>query len=339
MFENMTYNNILTDMLIRVTNDVDKREGSVIYDALAPCAYYLAETYFQLNNFLDLVFGDTAVGEYLDRVVGDYGITRKEATYAVRKIETTGAVDIGTRWGISGVTYEITELLSENVYSATCEQIGSIGNTYNGALENISNVSGVTATLTDIITSGEDEETDDNLRARFYSQIQTVSTSGNAGNYKEWALEVAGVGNAKVFPLWDGAGTVKVLIVDSEMAIDETLEATVYDYIETVRPIGASVTVDSPTGVTINITANVTLDGTRLLADVQTSFVAAVTEYLKNTVFDVYSVSYAQIGSLLLATEGIQDYDTLLVNGDVANIVIGAEEMPIIGTVTLTEVS
>ena len=75
-----------------------------------------------------------------------------------------------------------------------------------GTLENIDNVSGVTAVLTDIITSGTDEETDENLRARFYAQVQAPSTSGNANNYKEWALKVANVGNAKVFPLWDGAG-------------------------------------------------------------------------------------------------------------------------------------
>jgi len=97
VFENMTYENILADMLSRVSSDVDKREGSIIYDALAPCAYQLGQTYFMLNNFIDLVSGDTAVGEYLDRVVADYGIKRKAATYAIRKITTTGAVNIGSR--------------------------------------------------------------------------------------------------------------------------------------------------------------------------------------------------------------------------------------------------
>ena len=338
MFESMTYESILTDMLSRVTSNVDKREGSIIYDALAPCAHQLAQTYFDLNNFINLVSGDTAVDEYLDRVVADYGITRKAATYAVRKIETTAAVNIGTMWGISDTTYAITALLSTNVYSATCEQSGDIGNTYSGTLENIDNVSGVTATLTDIITSGEDEETNDNLRARFYVQIQSPSTSGNADNYKEWALEVVGCGDAKVFPLWDGAGTVKVLVVDENMAIDSGLPDIVATHIETVRPIGAMVTVASPTGKTIGATANVTLDGSKTIADVQTAFTAALAAYLKDTVFDVYSVSYAKIGSLLLDTAGVQDYDTLLVNTGTANITIGNEELPIAGIVTLTEV-
>lgn len=63
----MTYEELLQAMLDRVPSDVDKREGSVIYDALAPCAYFLAQQDFQLDNFIDLVFPDTALGEYLDR--------------------------------------------------------------------------------------------------------------------------------------------------------------------------------------------------------------------------------------------------------------------------------
>ena len=132
MFDDMTYKKIMNDMLGRVTSDVDKREGSVIYDALAPCSYQLAQVYFNLNHFIDLVFGDTAVGEYLDRVVADYGITRKAATYAVRQIETSGPVSIGTRWGLNDTIYKITELLASGRYSAACEQAGDIGNAYSG---------------------------------------------------------------------------------------------------------------------------------------------------------------------------------------------------------------
>lgn len=100
MYEDMTYENILQGMLNRVPEDIDKREGSVIYDALAPAAYFLADQYFQLENFVDLVLPDTALGEYLDRAVSAYGINRKQATAAVRKNDYTDPVAIGTRWGI-----------------------------------------------------------------------------------------------------------------------------------------------------------------------------------------------------------------------------------------------
>lgn len=337
MFEEMTYENILEDMLSKVTSNVDKREGSIIYDALAPCAYQLAQNYFYLNNFIDLVSGDTAVGEYLDRVVADYGIIRKSPTYAVRKIVTTGNINIGTRWATDNTSYIITELLSPNTYSAKCQQLGEIGNQYSGTLENIDNVSGVTATLTDIIIYGQDEETDDNLRERFYSYLQKPSTSGNAFNYQEWALLVPGVGNAKVFPLWNGNGTVKVIVVNNSMEIDTTLEALVSEYIETVRPIGALVTVDSPGEKVIGITASITLDGSQSYEDVVASFNTAVANYFKGLVFDTYSVSYAKVGSLLLSTPGVLDYSTLLLGGGTSNITIDEMEMPILGTITLTE--
>ncbi len=338
MFEEMTYETILEDMLSRVTSDVDKREGSVIYDALAPCAYQLAQNYFNLNNFIDLVSGDTAVGIYLDRVVADYGITRKPATKAVRTVSATGEVPIGSRWGLGETTYIITDTLTENNFKAQCEQTGEAGNQYTGVLQSIDNIPNVTASLGDIITAGEEEETDDNLRARFYNQIQSPSTSGNADNYKKWALEVPGVGDAKVYPLWNGNGTVKVIIVDSNMAIDTGLEQPVYEHIEAVRPIGAMVTVASPTSKDITVSANIKLDGTRLLQEVVSSFTAGFTEYLKGTIFEAYTVSYARIGSILLSTEGISDYSDLLVNGGVTNITIEDTEMPIAGAVNLTEV-
>lgn len=335
MWENMTFENILNDMLSRVSTDVDKREGSIIYDALAPAAYKLAEAYFMLSMFLDLVSGDTAVGEFLDRVVADYGITRKTATYAIRKIETTGTVDADTRWGLGDTTYIITEKISETEYKARCEQLGSIGNQYSGQLENIDNVAGVTAVLSDIITSGENTETDDNLRARFYNQIRVTSTSGNIYDYKKWALEVPGCGDTKVYPLWDGPGTVKVLVVDENMEIDLDLPNTVYNYIEAVRPIGAAVTVESPLGITIDISAKVILEGGTSLENAIFQFKAMAIQYLKSISFSSYVVSHAKIGSLLLSAPGIADYSELLINETTGNITLNDSEIPICGKVEL----
>lgn len=336
MFEDMTYESILEDMLSRVTSDVDKHEGSIVYDALAPCAYQLAQTYFNLTNYIDLFFADTSVDEFLDRKAADYGITRKAAAQAVRKIETTGAVDIGTRWGIEDTTYKIVEILDANIYSAICEQLGTIGNAYSGELENIDNVSGVTATLTDIITSGVDEETDDNLRARFYAQIQAPSTSGNANNYKEWALEVAGVGDAKIFPLCNGPGTVKVVIVDSnkQPAASELVQK-VHSHIEKVRPIGADVTVVSGTAKAINISVIVILASGYSLQTVNSAFTDKITEYFKTIAFQTNYVSYAKVGTILLSTDGVLDYSGLQLNGTTSNISLADEEIPVMGNVEL----
>ena len=78
------YDTILQRMLDNVSNNVDKREGSIIYDAVAPCAAELAQMYIELKNDIDLVFMDTAVEQYLDRLANQIGIVRKEATKAIK---------------------------------------------------------------------------------------------------------------------------------------------------------------------------------------------------------------------------------------------------------------
>lgn len=120
----MTYEELLQAMLNKVPGSVDKREGSVIYDALAPCAYFLAQQNFQLENYLDLVFPDTAVGEYLDRAVAAFGVTRKTASAAVRKMITTGAVPIGSRWGLNSLVYTVTRI---SIHSAIASGDGRHG--------------------------------------------------------------------------------------------------------------------------------------------------------------------------------------------------------------------
>lgn len=339
MYEDMTYENILQGMLNRVPDDIDKREGSVIYDALAPAAYFLADQYFQLGNFVDLVLPDTALGEYLDRTVSAYGIARKTATAAVRKMITSGAVEIGTRWGISSLVYIVNKALTETEYAVICETNGAIGNQYSGEMQALSAVSGITATLGDIITAGTNEENDDAMRARFYEKVRLPATSGNAYHYQQWALEVPGVGAAKVIPLGDGPGTVTILVVDSDKAVSPTLPGEVAEYIETVRPIGATVSVLSPDVLEINIAANVQLDGSESLEEVKQVFKTELTDFLKNLTFSGKRVSYAKIGNVLLDVPGVSDFDMFTINGVIGNIAVGDRQVPVVGTISLTEVS
>ncbi len=332
-----SYEEILQSMLNRVPSNVDKREGSVIYDALAPCAFFLSNQYFALDNYIGLVFADTAVGEYLDRLVADNGMTRKPAVVAIRVVSTSAAVAIESLWGINGLVYKITEKTAENQYKAQCTTPGGIGNQRSGSLTPISNIVNVTATLGDVITPGADEESDDALRERFYEKVRTPATSGNAYQYSQWALEVPGVGGAKVLPLENGPGTVTILVVDGNKEISEALPVIVAEHIESVRPIGATVTVTNPIGKVIDVSALVKLDGSKTMENVSEAFEIALKSLLSGTVFTTFSVSYAKIGSLLLDVPGIEDYSGLIVNGGSGNITIGNKEVPIKGLVALTE--
>lgn len=334
----MTYEEILQGMLDKVPSNVDKREGSIIYDALAPCAYFLAQQYFQLENFIDLVFADTALEEYLDRAVAAYGITRKAATAAVRQMTTSAEVELGTRWTINNLVYVVTGALGGNIYEATCETVGEIGNQYSGAMESLSNITGITAELTEIITAGADEETDEALRERFFSKVRLPATSGNAYHYQQWALEVAGVGAAKVFPLDDGPGTVTVLVVDDNGEISEALPNMVAEYIETARPIGATVTVAAPEALNVDVTANILLDGSRTIDQVKESFAESLDEFLKDTIFKTYRLSYAKIGSMLLDTSGVEDFEGFCLNGGTGNVAVGEKQIPVVGNLLLVEV-
>lgn len=84
MFEDQTFEAIMERMLNSISADIDTREGSVIYNALAPAAAELAKSYIWLDTVLELVFSDTAQGEFLDRRAAEAGIERTAATKAVR---------------------------------------------------------------------------------------------------------------------------------------------------------------------------------------------------------------------------------------------------------------
>jgi uncharacterized phage protein gp47/JayE len=343
MYEDITYEAILQRMLARVPDTIDKREGSIIYDALAPAAMELQLMYIELDTMLKLAFADTSSGDYLEMRAGEMGIERIAATYALRKAffyaqnDVPMDVLIGTRFTIDNLNYVTVEKVSTGQFRLQCETAGEAGNIPFGPLIPIDYIDGlVKAELADILTPGEDEETDTSLLERYHFRVRQPITSGNVYHYKQWAREVAGVGDAKVFPLWNGNGTVKVAIADSGMQpASSALVATVAEYIETVRPIGATVTVVSAAGKTVNVAAKVVLAPGYALQAVYDAFLTAVDGYLREIAFSISYVSYAKIGTLLLAISGVDDYSDLRLNGVAANITLAGEEIPVLGNIDL----
>lgn len=343
MYETQTYELILGRMLAGVPGDLDKREGSIIFDALAPAAAELAQAYAALDTNLKLFSAQTASGEYLEYRTADYGVTRQAATKARRKGLFFAAdslpldVALGSRFSIARVNYQTKERISPGQFILECEIAGSAGNQNFGTLLPIDYIHGlVKAELSDVLVPGEDAETDDELRKRYLQRVRQPATSGNAAQYRQWAAEVDGVGDAKVFPLWAGPGTVKVVIVDSEKRpASATLVNAVADYLEGVRPIGASVTVVPAIAKEIAVSARVTLAGGYTLQGAVASLSSALDVYFQETAFTSTYVSQAKIGNLLLSTPGVVDYTGLLVNGGSANIALAEEEIPVLGTVGL----
>ncbi|MBO8158820.1 baseplate J/gp47 family protein [Thermosyntropha sp.] len=350
MFEDQTYEAIMARLLANVPDTLDKREGSFIWDALSPAALELAQLYMQLDLVLQWGFAQTTYGQYLDYRAAEHGLTRKEATKASGQVTITGTpgttVPAGSLFATgAGVQFKtIADVIIGETGTVTANieavEAGASGNVPAGTITEIPvAIAGVTAVNSPNPTSGgTDQESDADLLARLLEKVRTPATSGNAAHYKQWALEVTGVGDAKIFPLWNGNGTVKVVIIDSNKQPASTdIVTAVASYIETVRPIGASVTVESATGLNIDVSATVVLDTGYTLADVQVSFENSLTEYLKSIAFQQDYVSYAKIGSLLLDTPGVLDYSGLTLNGGTGNVSIGDTEVAILGTVTLNE--
>ena len=65
MYEDQTYETILDRSLARVATDVDKREGSLVMNAIAPVSAEHANIYILLDGIIQNGYADTAIREYL----------------------------------------------------------------------------------------------------------------------------------------------------------------------------------------------------------------------------------------------------------------------------------
>lgn len=352
MYEDQTFETILQRMLDRVPADIDKREGSIIYDALAPAAMELAQMYAELDINANLMFADTASGDYLDKAVSWSGVTRKAATKAQLRglfYNASSAlmdIPVGSRFALGDINYKATARLSLGEYRLEAETAGAAANANFGTLLPIDYVNNLArAELVGVLIAGTDRESDAALYERYQDRIGKPITSGNRYQYEEWAREITGVGRAKAFPLWDGAGTVKVVLLDNAMRapVAAVVEA-VQTYIDPTQdgmgngaaPIGAVVTVVPATEIPINIAVKVTLASGATTAQVQTQLAAATEAYLASLAFIDPLVRYTRIQGLILDIPPVIDYEDLTLNNGVSNIEIADDAVAVLGTVTVT---
>lgn len=341
----MPVDEIIEYMLASVPGEYDTSVGSFFYDLLYPVA---EQVYGLQNSLSDLelnAFALTAVGEYLDRKVAEQGITRKQATFAKGTVRISGDAGAEVRQGAKVASGDILfaideeKVVSESGYvdvSATCTIAGVNGNVGVGqinrfplTLPKLTEVTNITA-----FTGGYDKESDSELLERYLEKVSRPNVSGNKYHYIEWAKEVSGVGEVSVIPLWNGPGTVKVVIADSlnQPATDDLITA-VFEHIEELRPIGANVTVVSASALTINISVKLTTDGSK---DIESDISESLTKYLTDDALKKSYISYAKIGGCILAVNGVEDYENLIVNSGTDNISIPAGSVPVLESVVIT---
>ncbi|WP_445670733.1 baseplate J/gp47 family protein [Paenibacillus sp. FSL W8-0919] len=84
--QEQTEENILNRMLAKVPSDIDKSEGSFIWDAQAPVAFMLSEAALWAQELLRRGFASTAASDSpdirsaeLDLRTAEHGVTRRDA--------------------------------------------------------------------------------------------------------------------------------------------------------------------------------------------------------------------------------------------------------------------
>ena len=351
MYENVTYEGILERMLNRVPNSIDKREGSIIYDALAPAAYELMGMYIEFELILKETFGDTASRDFLIRRAAERGVIPYPATKAILKadVEPIGInIEIGSRFNLNELNYVITEKISESEYKIQCETPGTQGNTYFGMLIPIDYIQGLESIkITEVLIPGENEEETEDIRARYFETFDTKPFGGNKKDYITKTNAIPGVGSTKVTPLWDGGGTVLLTILNSEFKkASTTLVKEVQTQIDPskdgsgvgIAPIGHIVTVKTADNVTINITTTITFQEGFTFGTQKAEIEKSIKDYLlelKKIWANEKSlvVRISQIEIRILNLTGVVDIANTKINGAASNLVLGEYEIPVLGGV------
>lgn len=246
LYEDQTYEAIMARVLARVSDSLDKREGSLIYDATGPASAEIALLYIALDYMLECMFIDTAPRDYLIMLGKEHGILPTEATNAVGIGEFNIDVEIGARFSLEQYNYVVTQKIEDHSYYLTCETAGSAPNGTLGMLIPIEYIDGLeTAELTSIAVPGKDEEDTEVYRERLVSRFTYQSFGGNQIDYKTKILNIAGVGAVKIFPTWNENISPSSLIPPSTAAawiesLEGEVSTAIYDWLVAVHTAAAN---------------------------------------------------------------------------------------------------
>lgn len=351
MYEDITYEILLRGMIKTVQeydSNIDVREGSIIYNALAPAAAELQNMYIQLDAVLDNAFADTASRDYLIKRCAERGITVEPATRAILKGEFNMDIPIDSRFTLGTLNYVAISRISPGVYQMQCETYGYEGNEQLGTLLPVEYIHGLTsAELTELLIPGKDEENTEHLRKRYFESLAAQAYGGNQKDYIEKVTSLEGVGGVKVLPVWNGGGTVKLIIIDATYAKPSALLVeqvqTAVDPLQNagqgvgIAPIGHVVTVEGVKETVINLSADITYQPGYTWADVKESVENAIDEYFEELSGEwaddeSLTVRISQMEIRILDLPGILDIADLLINGAAQNLVLDNDCIPKRGT-------
>lgn len=342
-------------MLEALPSDIDDMPGGFPWDFTRPTANIKSELIqFHLVQTIMMMFPAWSWGEYLDLHASAAGLSRKQGGKARGKVTVEGAEGTVIPKGTIFVT-----LATETTPSVEfeTEEEGVVGT--EGEIEIdvaaieagiIGNVPGYTITLMSkpikgisainnmsSIAGGTEEEDDEALRERVQevNEEEELSFTGNNGDYRRWAKEVVGVGDATVIAEWNGPSTVKLIITDSNgQPANEFIIQSVIDYImsdkeplKRLAPIGAILTVTAPTVLSLSYSGRIVLTEEYNMEEVKNNFRKNLLEYYK-VAKEERTLKYNKVHAVLSDTEGIADFTEFKINGAVENIILEESAYP-----------
>lgn len=342
MWDNITPESITRDILRDLAAIVDVREGSYTADLVAPAALEIYKLYQSMNAAAPQFYIDETSGPYIEKQGAWYGITRKAGARAAVRLSFTGqagaVVPEGSAFATIGGLRFVTTASAVLPHDAPA-LAAEAGRAYNVEAGEISrqciSVPGVTAVKNpQAAQGGADAESDKALYERIHAHRSRPATSGNANHYMQWALELDGVGAARVVECKNGPGTVGVMLAGpSGGPVDEATVAAAAAHIEAVRPVCVAVEVTSARAFAVNVKAAVRLASGATLEQVRASLAEHLGEYLRKLTFAKYELPYNRIAYMLLDIPGVENYTLLTVNGGTGDIAIAADAVPVLGEV------
>lgn len=369
--EAQNYDYWLDLMLDNVPNDIDKREGSIIYDAVAPAAMVSAQQSLSLANILRETYIKTAQGEFLDYKAVEHGTSRYAATNTEVKArfnDDNGKpinVEVGDRFASiaeSPIFYTVIKANDDGTAEMQAEEAGTSANSYLGQVLPVTpNDNLAWAEIVEITIPARDEENDDHLRARLLDHNTWVAYGGNVADYLDMTSKISDVGATQVYPVWDGPGTVKLVILNNDlMPASSTLVKKVKEKIDPeeattlgygLAPIDHRVTVTAPETFTVDIAMNVTVADSANVDRIKANIKASLEEFFKSlrrdwdtvnhTVGRGYSMTIyrSKILSRVMMIEGVANATMPRLNGKNEDLQLvfnnTTSQLPVLGKVTI----
>jgi uncharacterized phage protein gp47/JayE len=353
MFEAMSYESIMAEMMEDMPDGVDTSEGSLIFNACAKIAVRIAEWASYWEPIEKNMYIDTADFEHLIRWGNDRGIAVNYATFAEFKAQFNLAVEIGERFNAGVYNYTVLDVLDEekHIYRVVCDTAGKDANEIFADLIPIDYIEGFEeGHILECTKQGTDMENMEAYRERLRVSLYNQGSGGNREWYTSKIKQYAGVGGVKLARVKTPQDVIHATVISSAFArpaadFIDGLQSYLDPVVNSgegygLAPIGHRVTVSAVDETTVNITTNITYEDGVEYADVGTQINQAIEAYLLSLrktweVSGAITVRIVQIEAALVAIQGIVDVAGTQINGSESNLIL-AGTIPIKGEITCT---